>query len=196
MFERMNRRKAIIGGVLAVAGVAAAGGGYAGYRLFKSPDLGYLDGQRVVLAALAETIIPATGGSPGAREAGVADFIVRMVRDCIERKEQNRFIDGLKGLQDRCMDRYGRVFERCEEGQREEVLTRLEASGRPLRGIAGKIQARVQGRSFFAILKDYTVEGYCTSQPGATRGLVYLYIPGSYKGCIPLQAGQRAWATE
>jgi hypothetical protein len=196
MFERMNRRKAIIGGVLAVAGVAAAGGGYGGYRLFKSPDLGYLGGQRVVLAALAETIIPSTGGSPGAREAGVADFIVRMVWDCAERKEQNRFIDGLKGLQERCMDRYGRVFERCEEGQREEVLSRFEASGRPMRGIAGKIQARLQGRSFFAILKDYTVEGYCTSQPGATRGLAYLYIPGNYKGCIPLQAGQRAWATE
>ncbi|HLX67414.1 MAG TPA: gluconate 2-dehydrogenase subunit 3 family protein, partial [Puia sp.] len=61
--------------------------------------------------------------------------------------------------------------------------------------IIGKAQEVYLGRSFFTTLKKYTVEGYCTSQAGATRGLSYLYVPGSFHSCIPLQPGQRSWAT-
>ncbi|HWB94893.1 MAG TPA: gluconate 2-dehydrogenase subunit 3 family protein [Puia sp.] len=192
----MNRRKAIIRGAMAIAGLAVAGGGYEGYRILKTPDLDYLNGQRAALAALGETIIPATADSPGATDAGVADFIIRMVRDCTIRREQNRFLEGLRSLQSHCQSRYGKPYERCAEREQEEALGRAEASGRMMGGVAGKVQTRLMGRSFFTILKAYTVEGYCTAQPGATKGLAYLYIPGSYKGCIPLQPGQRSWATE
>lgn len=196
MFDLMNRRKAIIRGAMAMAGLAAAGGGYEVFRILKSPDLDYLHGQHAALAALAETIIPATPDSPGARDTGVADFIARMVRYCTIRKEQNRFIEGLKSLQSHCQSRYGQPYEHCAEAKQEEALARAEASGRGMGGMAGKVQTRLLGRSFFTLLKAYTVEGYCTSQPGATKGLAYLYIPGSYKGCIPLLPGQRSWATE
>ena len=194
MFERMNRRKAILTGSAAAAGLVAAGGGYKWYRIHRGPDLEFVTQNRALLTALAETIIPGTE-VPGARDAGVGDFILKMVLNCTERKEQNRFVDGLKDIQQHCQKEYGRGYEQCAAAEQEAAMLLCERAGRPKAGIAGKVEARLLGRSFFSLLKEYTVEGYCTSEPGATKGLAYLYIPGSYKGCLPLQPGQRAWAT-
>lgn len=190
----MNRRKAIVTGSLAAAGLVAWGGGYKWYRIRRKADLFFLQQNRELLTSLAETIIPATD-VPGARDVGVGDFIGKMIEFCTERKEQNRFIDGLKDIQDYCINKYNRPYERCAAAEQEAVLQRWEQAGRPKNGIAGKVETRLLGRSFFTLLKEYTVEGYCTSEPGATKGLVYLYIPGSYKGCLPLKPGQKAWAT-
>ena len=52
----------------------------------------------------------------------------------------------------------------------------------------GKVQYRLLGKSFFSILKELTVEGYCTSKLGATQALTYVYIPGSFQGCIEYEA--------
>ncbi|MGY0037942.1 gluconate 2-dehydrogenase subunit 3 family protein [Pedobacter sp. NJ-S-72] len=52
------------------------------------------------------------------------------------------------------------------------------------------------GIPFFIILKQLTVEGYCTSQTGATKGLAYDYIPRTFASCIPLTKNQRSWATK
>lgn len=190
----MNRRKAILTGSAAAAGLVAAGGGYKWYRIHRGPDLEFVTQNRALLTALAETIVPGTE-VPGARDAGVGDFILKMVLNCTERKEQNRFVDGLKDIQQHCQKEYGRGYEQCAAAEQEAAMLLCEREGRPKAGIVGKVEARLLGRSFFSLLKEYTVEGYCTSEPGATKGLAYLYIPGSYKGCLPLQPGQRAWAT-
>lgn len=190
----MNRRKAIFRISLAGVGVAAAIGGYEWHGLTKKPDLDYLTRNKALLAALAETIIP-SGDTPGAREAQVQDFIIVMVRDCADRKTQNKFIDGLKDLQGWCRDKYDASYQDCGQEQKLSVLRHFEEKGRPFKGLAGKVETRYFGKSFFTLLKEYTVEGYCTSEPGATKGLAYLYIPGRYQGCITLEPGQRAWAT-
>jgi hypothetical protein len=44
-------------------------------------------------------------------------------------------------------------------------------------------------------LKDLTVTGYFTSEPGATLALRYDPMPGAYRGCVPLREIGRAWAT-
>jgi len=190
----MNRRKAIIRITLGGAGLATAFGGYKWYGMAKSPDVGYVAGNRELLAALAETIIPATD-TPGATEAGVADFIVMMIRECTDRKNQNKFIDGLKDLQAYSKSKYGKDYQHCSAPEQEAVLTHFEQRDRPYGGIVGKVQNRYLGKSFFTILKEYTVEGYCTSEAGATRGLAYVNVPGSFKGCMPMTPGQKAWAT-
>ncbi len=48
--------------------------------------------------------------------------------------------------------------------------------------------------SFFKILKDYTMTGYFLSEIGATQALAYEKIPGGFKGDLPLQPNQKAWA--
>ncbi|MDR3712869.1 MAG: gluconate 2-dehydrogenase subunit 3 family protein [Puia sp.] len=192
----MNRRKAIRRILLAGGAGIAGFAGYKWYDLKKTPDIGYLDRHKDLIAVLAETIIPATD-TPGAREAGVQDFIVVMVRDCATVKEQNQFIDGLKDVDSSAYSHYKRPFVRCTEEQRVAILTHFEKEATVFSaGVAAKVQNMLLGRPFFTLLKEYTTQGYCTSELGATRGLVYLPIPGKYQGCIDLLPGQRAWATK
>ena len=190
----MNRRKAILRISLAGLGIAAAGTAYKWWDLVKTPDFSYLQSNRDLLAALCETIIPATD-SPGARDTGTQDFIIKMIRDCTPRKEQNNFIHGLRDMQNFCQSKYGLPYQRCSHDQQTAALTHFEEKSKPYNGKLGKVELRLTGRPFFVILKDYTIQGYCTSQQGATMGLNYVYIPGSFKSCIPLEPGQKAWAT-
>ncbi len=44
-------------------------------------------------------------------------------------------------------------------------------------------------------MKELTVVGFFTSEPGATQVLQYKAVPGSYKGCIPLAEVGKTWAT-
>jgi hypothetical protein len=190
----MNRRKAIFRISLAGLGIAAAGTGYKWWGLVKSPDLTYLGSNKDLLGALCETIIPATD-SPGAKDTGTPDFVIKMIRHCTPRKEQNNFIHGLNDIQSHCQSKYGQPYERCSPDQQTAALAHFEEKGQPYGGKIGKVELRLMGRSFYAILKDYTIQGYCTSQLGATKGLNYVYIPGGFSGCIPLEPGQKAWAT-
>jgi hypothetical protein len=48
---------------------------------------------------------------------------------------------------------------------------------------------------FVKTLKELVVLGYATSKIGATQALAYDHVPGRYRGCVPLTAGQRTWAT-
>jgi len=191
----MKRRKAIGRILLAGGGTVAAYSGYRWYDLKKDPDLVYLDQRRDLIADLAETIIPATD-TPGAKEAGVHDFIILMIKDCTDIKSQNKFIDGLKELEHYCSSAFNKPFGKCAENEKQEVLKHFEAKGKNFKGILGKVQNRFLGKSFFITLKENTAAGYCSSEAGATRGLAYVYIPGKYIGCVPLQPGQKSWATK
>jgi hypothetical protein len=191
----MKRRKAIGLLILTGAGAGLAYSGYTWYDWNKAPDLAYLQQNRELIAALAATIIPADD-TPGAKEAGVQDFIIKMIKDCTGIRVANKFIDGLKELDRHCRSKYGKPYEQCPEGQQQQVLRRFEEKGRPFKGILGKAESKWLGGSFFTTLKEYTVQGYCSSMPGASQGLAYLPIPGSYRGCIPKMPGQKAWATK
>jgi hypothetical protein len=176
-------------------GAGLAFSGYKWYDWNKAPDFPFLLQNKGLIGSLADTIIPA-GDTPGAKEAGVQDFIVKMITDCTDIRSANKFIDGLKEIQQYCRGKYGKPYEQCAPATQDEAMRRFAEKGRPMRGILGKAQNKYLGASFFATLKQYTVLGYCSSGPGASRGLAYLPIPGSYHGCIPKLPGQRAWATK
>ena len=82
----MKRRKAI--GTILLAGTATTIGfsGYEWYSLTKTPDKNYIAQQKKpCLTDLAETIIPATD-TPGAKEAGVVDFMIPFLTECTDKK--------------------------------------------------------------------------------------------------------------
>lgn len=192
----MNRRKAIKGILAAVAGGGLVVTGYEGYELIKQPDLPYLDRNKPLIGALAATIIPPTPGAPGAGEPGMADFMVLLLKECTHRTTLNTFIYGLKEVAGYSQKNYGRPFQECNEEERIAILTHFEQRTINIPGLLGKAKRRYLGNSFFYTLKRYAVEAYCTSEPGATKGLSYVPVPGNYHGCIPVMSGQRAWATK
>jgi hypothetical protein len=191
----MNRRKALSRIILAGIGGTLAFGGYKWYEGSKTPDIPWLEQHKELLAALADTIIPKTD-SPGARAAGVQDFMITLLKDCTDRPTLNKFIDGCKDLESRCLSKYQSSFSRCAEGDRILILTNLEQKDRPASGLLGKAESRYLGKPFFSTLKEYTVLAYCTSELGATHGLAYVPVPVTYHGCLPWQPGQPAWATK
>ena len=181
--------------VLIGGGTVAAYSGYKWYSWTKRPDLEWLTTQRELISSLAETIIPKTD-SPGAAEAGVADYILTMIIDCTETKSQNKFINGLHDLMDYTQSEFHKPFTVCQQEEKIAVLGHFEEKGKPLKGIWGKAQNRFLGKSFFTTLQEYTVQGYCSSEAGATRALSYVAVPGKYQGCVPLAPGQSSWATK
>jgi hypothetical protein len=68
----MNRRKAIYSIIFFGGGVFATFSGYKYYNNFKTPDLGFLDTSKSLIADLSEIIIP-TSDTPGAKDALVSE---------------------------------------------------------------------------------------------------------------------------
>jgi glucoside 3-dehydrogenase (cytochrome c) hitch-hiker subunit len=139
-----------------------------------------------MLEALVDTILPATD-TPGARQARVQVFVDLALRDCYTPAEQQVFVAGLEALAAGCQARHARPFEACSPEQRHALLAPLDAASyAPDSGARG---------SFIRILKDLTLLGFFTSRIGATQVLAYEAVPGGYRGCLDLRAGQKGWAT-
>jgi hypothetical protein len=192
----MNRRKAIGTIILTGIGGGLLFGGFEWYRFYSRPDFAFAEQNSELIASLADSMIPTTPDSPGAREAGVTPFIQKMLRECMDRPSANNFIAGLHDIDSWCHHQYSLPFKDCSDERKRSALTHFEQRDKPFSGIAGKIETHLLGAPFFATLKNCTAIAYCTSQLGATKGLSYSLIPGSFRGCIPKLPGQTAWATK
>jgi len=124
---------------------------------------------------LAEIIIP-EDDTPGAKSAGVAEFIdfmvankvpvstsrdIRSTQDAIEAGSdaQRRFLSGLGWMNARGHSEFGREFMECTQEQQTSLLEAL----------AYKVKfkpATESGRAFFQMMRDYTVVGYYTTKIG------------------------------
>jgi hypothetical protein len=190
----MNRRTAIKG-ILAVAGL-----GYAsviGVKYFigqSNQDRGKLKVHALLIAELTEVLIPKTT-TPGAKEALVHEYIINYMENCSSMKEYNNFINGLIDLQENCVNDTNKKFENCTTIEKNKIIEALD-SGSGSNGLISKITNKLQGRSFYDILKSLTIEGYCTSEKGATQHLAYSLIPGKYIAITQLSKNQKSWATK
>ncbi|OKS86859.1 gluconate 2-dehydrogenase subunit 3 family protein [Mucilaginibacter polytrichastri] len=190
----MNRKKAIQS-LLALAAV-----GVSSVSVYKwasdgnAVSIDALPQKKQLIADLADTIIPRTD-TPGAKDAHVEDFIIKMIKE-IDPKTQRHFLAGLGSLEKYTIDKYDHPFTECTPQQKIAVLKHFEDKATYSIGILNKINNKFLGTPFFNKLKDLTVEGYCTSQLGATQGMAYDYVPVKFVACIPLQKNQKAWATK
>lgn len=109
-----------------------------------------------VVERLAEMIVP-SDGTPGAKEAGVAEFIDFMVAS--DPGVQYSFRTGLSWLEAHSQGTQGKRFVALTPQQQNSVLEPL----------AYKDKARAgeeDGRAFFRLMREYTVTGFYTSEIG------------------------------
>jgi gluconate 2-dehydrogenase gamma chain len=141
------------------------------------------------VATIAERIIPTTD-TPGARAGGVHRFIDVMLTEYYDGAERAHFVAGLAEVDTRARGAHGRSFVRCSAAQQTALLAHLdrETFGADHAAVATNVHA------FFRRMKELTVLGYYTSQPGATLELRYERVPGRFDGCIPLARVGRAWS--
>ncbi|MEM9016283.1 MAG: gluconate 2-dehydrogenase subunit 3 family protein, partial [Verrucomicrobiota bacterium] len=139
----------------------------------QGPSVEVTDRLSTLLAEVADVIIPETD-TPGAKEAGAHEFIIRLLRDCYELKNQESFYAGL-----------GRVDERSESMHQKPFLelTREEQ-------IAVITETAKKDKGFFKQVKQLTQVGYFTSEIGCTQNLQYMPIPGKFQGDVPYEKGQ------
>lgn len=175
--------------------------GGASFSIFKWKELTrqvdpvLLWSKKDLVAELSEIIIPETD-TPGAKSANVADYIIKVLINCMDIKKQNKFCSGLELVESHSMRNYGKSFLNCSDQEKQTVFEYIaNHSGFSYR-ILNRINKKIFGESFYITLKDLTIEGYCMSKPGATQGLAYDYIPGNFEACIKLKPNQKSWATK
>jgi hypothetical protein len=137
--------------------------------LFFSPQ------QYRMVEHLAEMIIP-EDDTPGAKQAGVAEFIdfmlangvpvstsrdIRSTDDAMAagKDSQNRFLAGLGWMNARCRSEFSHEFMDCTRDQQTALLEEL--------AYKSKFKPTTErGREFFQMMRDYTVVGYYTTKIG------------------------------
>ncbi|MCU0373805.1 MAG: gluconate 2-dehydrogenase subunit 3 family protein [Chitinophagaceae bacterium] len=189
----MNRRKAVQNVALLLGGTIVGGNLFmAGGCKQPTPQVADLFSPEKTgwLAELAETILPATK-TPGAKEAGVGDFIPVMVKDCYSPEHQQVFLKGMETIEKLSKEKYGDTFTKIKPEQRTELLTALDKEQKEFQ----KTKEKDAPPHYFRMMKELTLLGYFTSEVGATKALRYEPVPGRYEGCVDYKKGERAWAT-
>jgi hypothetical protein len=168
-------------------------------------DVAYLD-------EIAETILPQTN-TPGAKAAKVGQFMTVMVNDCYEEGDQKSFRDGMDKLNEASKKKYNNSFMKISPEQRKELLIALDKEAKDYQVKVSdfngkedkkereelakgnmKYQKQKMSPHYFSLMKQLTLLGYFTSEPGATKALRYNPVPGKFEGCIPYKKGDKAWA--
>jgi hypothetical protein len=148
-------------------------------RLSERSALRILDPhQYETIAAVAELIVPETD-TPGARAAGVGEFIDLIVAEWYTEDQRARFLAGLADLDHRSEALIGRVFLDAGASDQVRILAELESEWLSLRAAGGK-----PDEYFFAQIKHLTLYGYYTSRVGVEREMHWVAIPGRYDPCL------------
>ena len=146
-----------------------------------------LDAQQAELVGtIVELIIPTTD-TPGARAAGVPQFIDFALAEWMDADERKRFMAGLADVDARATAAHGKVFVQCTPAQQTALLQVLDDEAAAARD-AKRPDAR---ENFFASLKSLTLSGYYTSEIGFTQELRQEIIPGRYEPCQLIISAQK-----
>ena len=176
---------------------ALTGGAFIGGELLTSCKSGPLVGgatfgeaDTAFLDEVAETILPATK-TPGAKAAKVGQFMVVMVNDTYEDKDQKIFHAGIGKLDEASKKATGKSFLEATPEQRTTLLTALDKEAKDYQ----KSKKPEDPNHYFTMMKQLTLFGFFTSKEGATQALRYIAVPGKYDGAYPYKKGDKAWAT-
>lgn len=200
----MNRREAIQRTAMAL-GYAVTGPALIGVMqgCKATPELGFkpvffTPEQGATIAELSEIIIPKTS-TPGAKEAGVPGFIDAMLKEVYSKEEQDKFISGLLEFEAEARKEYGDSFISCKREDQIGLFKKHHDAAVSALGTGGPTgwwnTASGADKPFVLKVKELTLLGFFTSEPGATQVLQYNQVPGPFQGCVPLTQVGKAWAT-
>ena len=173
----MNRRDALkAAGLIAGGALIGSSGILEACRRDRASSSRVLSDEDQVLAEeIADTLLPTTAGSPGAKAAGTGAAMNLILSDCYKPADQRAFIEGLERFRAECRSKRGKNFLELARADREAFV-------------------RSVGRqTWFEPVRDLALGAYFSSETGMTKALRYVRVPGKYVGCMPLEPGQPAW---
>lgn len=141
--------------------------------------------QMHLLRELAEVIIPETD-TPGAGSTDTHGFIDDQLANCRAPDEAARFVADLDRVGASVEQHWGKFLPDLASEERLAVMHAIALGKTPFDGF---------GSRFFYLLKSLTIVGYYSSEAGASQELVYLPVPGGYRGDFKLSDnGGRAFS--
>jgi hypothetical protein len=146
-----------------------------------SDYLGFEEGTEATVGEVVDTIIPATKTS-GAKELGVHLFVLKMIKDCSDKKDQQSFQTGLNQLDEYTKKTSGKSFAETEKPLRLQLLKSISKQDS---------SAPKELKEFLALTKKFTLQGYTTSEYFMTNIIPYQLVPGSFHGCVKVKASQK-----
>ena len=184
----ISRREAIRRATVIAGGVALVGTGalVACTSEKRPPDrrTAALDpDDRALAEVVADTILPDTVASPGARAAGAGAAMDLLLTDCYDEDAHRRVQRGLGELRSRCRAQCGAGFATLAQPERERILREIDAEAQ-----------RAGPTHWFHLVHELSTRAYFTSEVGMTKALRWTLVPGRWEGCVPLRPGQPAWA--
>jgi Gluconate 2-dehydrogenase subunit 3 len=185
------QRRELIQLIAAITGYAFVGRDALWAAADLESPLPYSDGDVEFLDDVAETILPRTD-TPGARDAAVGAFMARYSAACYPPEHIALLKSGLSDIDARMQSLQGKGFRQANEADKAELLTQIDRQAKD----HSRESATEPGGSphYFTLMKQLTLFGFFTSEPGATRVARYRPVPGRYKGCIPYVKGETFWA--
>lgn len=187
----VSRREVIRTLALACAGVfggTALSSALAGEREPNGPvrqGQYFSESQMRLLRDLVEVIIPRTE-TPGAAETDTHGFIDMLLANGRSPAEARQFLAGLDQLAESVRQHWGAAFPDLSGQDKQEAMGAIANGQPPFEELPG---------DFFARLKALTVLGYYSSEAGASQELVFLPIPGGYRGDFKVsENGGRAFS--
>lgn len=189
----MNRRDAVKNAALVMGGLLTASTlsvmlDSCAHEMRSGEGTSFTDDERKLVERMADIIIPRTD-TPGAVDAGAPAFIVMMMQQCYPDKDQAEFHAGLAAFDHRCKTKFGGAFTELTPAKQETAVADLDTE------VLARDAKEGGDMDFYRKLKELTLLGFFTSEPGATKTLRYIQIPGRYDGEVPYHKGDKAWAT-
>ena len=136
------------------------------------------------LNEIAETILPATSDFGGAKAAKVGEYLLTMYRDCMSSEEQQALVNGINELDARSSEQLQSSFIKADPSERQLLLEEVQSEA----------MKNPDNPHYLPLLKSLVIQGYFTSEIGMTKARNYMFVPGSYEGCIPYQKSDGVWA--
>ena len=188
MTAPMNRREAIRATTAMLGAVLVTSNGFlvacsrerapaAASNGALSPD------DQTLIEEIADTLLPTTVASPGAKAAGAGPAINLLLTDVWEPEKAQRVVDGLKQFRETSKAKGGGEFATLPVARREALLRDIDTEAQ------GKGDAH-----YFNLVRDLALQAYFSSEIGMTKARRWIMVPGKFVGCMPLKPGQPAWA--
>lgn len=152
--------------------------------------------QGALVAEVAEIMIPRTD-TPGAKDVGVPAFIDICLKDAYTQQDRDRYREGLQAFDEAARTAHGKAFVELNKAQQTELVQKFHDEAVAVE-LSYDPRPKDLRRPFILMTKELTLLGFFTSEPGATKVLQYVAVPGGYQPCVPLaQAGNgKTWAHE
>lgn len=131
--------------------------------------------QMVQLREICAVVIPKTE-TPGAAEVDAHGFVDNQLFHCHTKEQQLQATAILKKIEQNAIKQYDKPFSASTSQQKFDLLTSSEKTEN---GFSD------EDRMNFKFIKGLIIFGYYTSEPGATKELEYVMVPGGFTASIP-----------